>query len=152
LERLLEELEELKRTPVFRAGDNVEKILKEREERKRELEQQIEEVKRNIAYLPLMMEEEEKFLEYFKKIGRKVIGGLNFDSMTMKFEDFQKIDLRIGKILKAEKVEKSEKLLKLVVDLGDEKRQLVAGLEKFMNRMIWSEKKLLLWRIWSQKI
>jgi len=51
--------------------------------------------------------------------------------MTMKFEDFQKIDLRIGKILKAEKVEKSEKLLKLVVDLGDEKRQLVAGIGKF---------------------
>jgi methionine--tRNA ligase beta chain len=48
----------------------------------------------------------------------------------MKFEDFQKIDLRIGKILKAEKVEKSEKLLKLVVDLGDEKRQLVAGIGK----------------------
>jgi methionine--tRNA ligase beta chain len=51
--------------------------------------------------------------------------------MTIKFEDFQKIDLRIGKILKAEKVEKSEKLLKLVVDLGDEKRQLVAGIGKF---------------------
>jgi len=50
--------------------------------------------------------------------------------MTIKFEDFQKIDLRIGKILKAEKVEKSEKLLKLVVDLGDEKRQLVAGIGK----------------------
>jgi aminoglycoside phosphotransferase (APT) family kinase protein len=71
LERLVEELEELKRTPVFRAGDNIEKILKEREERRRELEQQIEEVKRNIAYLPLMKEEEEKFLEYFKNLIEK---------------------------------------------------------------------------------
>jgi methionine--tRNA ligase beta chain len=47
------------------------------------------------------------------------------------FEDFQKIDLRIGKILKVEKVGKSEKLLKLIVDLGSEKRQLVAGIGKF---------------------
>jgi methionine--tRNA ligase beta chain len=47
------------------------------------------------------------------------------------FEEFQKIDLRVGKILEAEKVENSNKLLKLKVDLGDEKRQLVAGIAKF---------------------
>jgi methionine--tRNA ligase beta chain len=51
--------------------------------------------------------------------------------MTIKFEDFQKIDLRIGKISKAEKIEGSEKLLKLIIDLGDEKRQLVAGIAKY---------------------
>jgi methionine--tRNA ligase beta chain len=47
------------------------------------------------------------------------------------FEDFQKIDLRIGKILEVEKIEESEKLLKLIVDLGNEKRQLVAGIAKY---------------------
>lgn len=47
------------------------------------------------------------------------------------FEEFQKLDLEIAKILKAEKVEGSEKLLKLEVDLGKEKRQLVAGIAKF---------------------
>ena len=47
------------------------------------------------------------------------------------FEEFQKIDLRIGKIVEVEKVEGSNKLLKLKVDLGDEKRQLVAGIAKF---------------------
>jgi hypothetical protein len=72
LERLEKELDNLEKTPVFRAGDNVEKILKERGERKAELEQQIEEVKRNIAYLPLMKEEEEKFLEYFKGLIEKL--------------------------------------------------------------------------------
>jgi hypothetical protein len=72
LERLEKELDNLKKTPVFRAGDNVEKILKERGERKAELEQQIEEVKRNIAYLPLMREEEEKFLNYFKELIEKL--------------------------------------------------------------------------------
>jgi hypothetical protein len=72
LERLEKELDNLEKTPVFRAGDNVEKILKERNERKIELEQQIEEVKRNIAYLPLMKEEEEKFLNYFKELVEKL--------------------------------------------------------------------------------
>ena len=47
------------------------------------------------------------------------------------FEEFKKIDLRIGKIIGAEKIEKSEKLLRLEVDLGEEKRRLVAGLGKF---------------------
>lgn len=47
------------------------------------------------------------------------------------FGDFQKIDLRVGKIIEAEKVKNSEKLLKLQVDLGNEKRQLLAGIAKF---------------------
>ena len=47
------------------------------------------------------------------------------------FEEFQKIDLRVGKIVEAEKVEGADKLLKLKVDLGTEKRQLVAGIAKF---------------------
>lgn len=51
----------------------------------------------------------------------------------IKFEDFQKVDLRIGKIIKAEKIEDSEKLLKLNVDFGEEKRQLVAGIAKFYS-------------------
>jgi methionyl-tRNA synthetase len=51
--------------------------------------------------------------------------------MAIKFDDFQKIDLRVGKVLDAKKVEGSEKLLKLIVDLGNEKRQLVAGIAKF---------------------
>jgi len=47
------------------------------------------------------------------------------------FEDFQKIDLRVAKIIKAEKIEGSEKLLKLEVNLGKEVRQIVAGIAKF---------------------
>lgn len=37
---------------------------------------------------------------------------------TISFEDFKKIDIRIGEILSAERVEGSEKLLKLIVDFG----------------------------------
>ena len=44
------------------------------------------------------------------------------------FEDFLKLDIRIGKVLKAEKVEGTDKLMRLEVDIGDEKRQLVAGI------------------------
>ena len=44
------------------------------------------------------------------------------------FEDFKRIDLRIGKIVSAEKVRKARKLIVLKVDLGKEVRTLVAGL------------------------
>jgi methionyl-tRNA synthetase len=44
------------------------------------------------------------------------------------FDDFAKIDLRIGTITSAEKVEKADKLLKLEVDLGFEKRTIVSGI------------------------
>jgi methionine--tRNA ligase beta chain len=44
------------------------------------------------------------------------------------FDDFNKLDIRIGTILEAEKVEGADKLLKLLVDIGDEKRTLVAGI------------------------
>ncbi len=43
-------------------------------------------------------------------------------------DDFLKIDLRVGKILSAERGENSKKLLKLVVDIGTEQRQIVAGI------------------------
>ena len=48
----------------------------------------------------------------------------------IKFEDFQKLDLRVGKIVEAERVEGSEKLIKLKVNIGEEERQLVAGIGK----------------------
>ena len=45
-------------------------------------------------------------------------------------EDFQKIQLRVAKVLAAERVPKSEKLITLQVDLGTEQRQVVAGIGK----------------------
>jgi methionyl-tRNA synthetase len=44
------------------------------------------------------------------------------------FDDFAKIDLRVGTIVAAEKVEKADKLLKLQVDLGFETRTIVSGI------------------------
>jgi methionyl-tRNA synthetase len=44
------------------------------------------------------------------------------------YDDFAKLDLRVGTILTAEKVEKADKLLKLSVDLGNEQRTIVSGI------------------------
>uniref|UniRef100_A0A7C3UHM7 Methionine--tRNA ligase n=1 Tax=Geoglobus ahangari TaxID=113653 RepID=A0A7C3UHM7_9EURY len=43
-------------------------------------------------------------------------------------KDFAKLDLRVGKILKAERIKGSKKLMRLEVDIGDEVRQIVAGI------------------------
>jgi methionyl-tRNA synthetase len=47
---------------------------------------------------------------------------------TISFDDFQKIDLRAGKILKCEKVKGKDRLLKIEVDIGSEKRTMATGL------------------------
>ena len=46
-------------------------------------------------------------------------------------EDFMNVELRTAKILECEKVPKAKKLLKLQIDLGDEKRQVVSGIAKW---------------------
>jgi methionyl-tRNA synthetase len=49
------------------------------------------------------------------------------------YDDFDKLDLRIGTILSAEKVQKADKLLKLEVDLGFEKRTIVSGIAQHFS-------------------
>lgn len=44
------------------------------------------------------------------------------------YEDFSKLELRVAKILEVERVESTDKLLRIQIDLGFEKRQIVAGL------------------------
>ncbi len=46
------------------------------------------------------------------------------------FDDFEKVDIRVGQILSAEAVPKSSKLLKLEIDFGFEKRTIVSGIAK----------------------
>ena len=43
-------------------------------------------------------------------------------------DDFKRIDLRVGTVLDAGKVEGSRKLVRLVVDIGDERRTVIAGI------------------------
>lgn len=49
------------------------------------------------------------------------------------FEDFAKMDIRVGKILEAEKVAKADKLLKLLIDTGIDKRTVVSGIAQFYS-------------------
>lgn len=46
------------------------------------------------------------------------------------YDDFAKVELRVAKIIAAERVEKSDKLIKLQLEVGEEKRQIVAGIGK----------------------
>lgn len=46
-------------------------------------------------------------------------------------DDFAKVEIRVGKVTKAENVEKSEKLIRLTVDFGDETRTIFTGVRPF---------------------
>ena len=48
--------------------------------------------------------------------------------MEISFEEFQKLDLRIGKIIEANQIPNSRNLIRIMVNFGTEKRQAVAGL------------------------
>lgn len=50
--------------------------------------------------------------------------------MEINIDDLLKVDLRVGKIIEAERIEESDKLLKLKVDIGEEERQILAGIGK----------------------
>jgi methionyl-tRNA synthetase len=60
----------------------------------------------------------------------EVAGGRTEEAapVTVRLEDFQKLDLRVGRIVTAEPVPKANKLLKLTVDVGQEQRTVVAGI------------------------
>ncbi|MDZ7260881.1 MAG: methionine--tRNA ligase [candidate division KSB1 bacterium] len=71
------------------------------------IEQEIEKLKR-VSFKP--EKKEEKKMTYIT------------------FEDFQKVDLRVAKIVEAQKVPNADKLVQLQVDVGGQKRQIVAGI------------------------
>ncbi|MEM3823457.1 MAG: methionine--tRNA ligase subunit beta [Candidatus Bathyarchaeia archaeon] len=48
--------------------------------------------------------------------------------MEITFEEFQKLDMRVGKVVEAKQIPGSRNLIKMIVDFGTEKRQAVAGL------------------------
>ncbi|MFQ5637980.1 MAG: methionine--tRNA ligase [bacterium] len=52
---------------------------------------------------------------------------------VISIEEFRKVDLRVAKVLIAEKVEKADKLLRLEVEVGQEKRQIIAGIAQHIS-------------------
>ena len=51
--------------------------------------------------------------------------------MEILFDEFQKLDLRVGKILEANQIPGSRNLIRMIVDFSTEKRQAVAGLLQY---------------------
>ncbi len=72
-------------------------------------------------YLFTKIEEKQEEEPVKKKEGKKMV----------KFEDWEKLELKTATIVKAEPHPKADKLLVLQVDLGDEKRQIVAGIKEY---------------------
>ncbi|MEM2956318.1 MAG: methionine--tRNA ligase subunit beta [Candidatus Pacearchaeota archaeon] len=50
---------------------------------------------------------------------------------TLRFDEWKKLDLRVGKIISVEEHPNADKLYILEIDLGTEKRKLVAGLKQY---------------------
>ncbi len=48
-------------------------------------------------------------------------------------DEFHRIDIRVGKVIECEKVEKSRSLLKIIVDLGDQKKQIISSISNFYS-------------------
>ena len=49
----------------------------------------------------------------------------------VEFDDFEKLDIRVGKVIECEKVAKSEKLLRFTLQVGSETRQILSGISKY---------------------
>lgn len=65
-----------------------------------------------------------------EKLKNTTTGAMNYDAQkaAITFDDFTKLDIRLGTIIAAEKVEKADKLLKLTVDTGLDVRTVVSGI------------------------
>ena len=50
------------------------------------------------------------------------------------FNEWLKLDLRVGKILEVNEIEGADKLYKLLIDIGSEKRTIVAGLKPYFKK------------------
>lgn len=66
---------------------------------------------------------------------KKANAGISYPELAenIQFDDFAKLDLRIGTIIQAEKVKKANKLLQLIVDLGFEQRTIVSGIAAYFK-------------------
>ena len=74
--------------------------------------------------------EDEMIEEQTSKLNSESQAEENKKDDTIIIDDFFKVQLKVAEVTHAEKVEKSEKLMKLKVQLGNEERQIIAGIAK----------------------
>ncbi|MCX7904119.1 MAG: methionine--tRNA ligase [Caloramator sp.] len=87
-------------------------------------------VKRGELLFP-RIDVEKKLEELEKLYGQKEEKKMVPIKSEITIEDFDKVDLRVVKVLEAERIKGADKLLKLKVDLGGEERQIVSGIAKY---------------------
>ncbi len=78
-----------------------------------------------------VIEAQLKKLQDTKKANEIAEAVTNPAKENIEFDDFGKIDIRVGIVLEAEKVPKTKKLLKLIVDTGIDKRTIISGVAEF---------------------
>lgn len=96
-----------------------------------------EQVKKGPAIFPRL--DIEKELEELYALGAKAAGAKGEENIPLElkdeivYDDFDKLDLRVGTILSAEKHPKADKLLVFQVKMGTEKRQIVSGVAEYFK-------------------
>ncbi len=110
-----------------------------------EVAEQIEKLKIKSAAIKMTADNEQQTTDNAKQTTEASIINKNAEELesfktlpsvskeAIVFDDFAKIDLKVGTIIAAEKVEKADKLLKLQVDLGLEVRTIVSGIALHFN-------------------
>lgn len=89
-------------------------------------------VKRGETLFP-RIEVEKELQELAGKKEEKKVGENIEEKEQITIDDFAKVELRVAKVANCEKVEGSEKLLKLELELGSEKRTVVSGIAKYYS-------------------
>ncbi len=88
----------------------------------------------------------------FKEIEERVLPKKEEKEMVS-IEDFQKLDLRVAKIVKAEKVENADRLLKLQVSAGDETKQIVSGIaDAYETEELEGKSVIVIWNLKPAKL
>jgi methionyl-tRNA synthetase len=106
-----------------------------------EVQYQIEKLKKGLAQSK-MEQEQNKLQAAIPEMSKETKETVVTSKQEIQYDDFAKLELRIGTITQAEKVEKADKLLKLQVDLGHETRTIVSGIaqhfkpEELVNKQV----------------
>ena len=72
-------------------------------------------------------------LSSIKQLNESIASGLEVPKEGISYEEFNKLDIRIAEVLSAEKVPKTNKLIKLSLDTGLDKRTVVSGIAEFFK-------------------
>ncbi|WP_026693233.1 methionine--tRNA ligase [Peribacillus kribbensis] len=86
-------------------------------------------MKEEIEYIRQQMQGDAPKPQEEAKAGKKEEAATVTDEISI--DDFMKVELRVARVMEAEPVKKADKLLKLQLDLGYEKRQVVSGIAKY---------------------